>query len=699
MQRVHVGLLATTVAVVFISGTAQSVIRTDDATVSADEVAEAERIALDHLRAIDPADTAAFTGLRTADSNEVELRVDSTARSEGVTHVYVQQQIDGIDLLDGTANVAVTDDGEVAHAPARLVSPGIASEAPSSSLLPAVGAIDAVELALEAVAVDPIEPLRVIAAPTGTDQRQTVADGGVNVRPFDVALSYAVVDGELRLGWSVEIEITGVAHGRTVIAVDDGSVLRTDDYQVAHGPDAYDNLLGLNGDARTLARLGVDTPPRTQLSGQTSTLLTTADGSSYRVFPIPVEAPSFGNQQLVSQPADSIASPFGWHDNNGVAQADFTTTTGNNVVSVLDLDSDNLPDANGQPDGGPTLQFNSTFDGSSSPTAGANPNAAVTQAFYAANWAHDFFYAYGFDEAAGNFQLSNYGRGGTGSDPVIVDSLDGYGLVARPTTRNNATFTTPPDGLPGRMDLEVFTLTLPERSASFDNGVIVHEYAHGWSTRLTGGRENVNCLSNAEQMGEGWSDFAALMATTLPTDNGFESRGVGSWLLGQSTGGRGIRQFPYSRTESVDPRDYSTLPAETLVHGVGSIWAAMLWDLNWELIDQYGFDPDLARGSGGNNIAMQLVTDGLKLQPCSPGFVDGRDAILAADRIAYGGAHQCLIWEVFTRHGLGYYADQGSPFDITDGTAWFGDAPPCLPYGGFSIYGSLASADRLGPSR
>ena len=80
-------------------------------------------------------------------------------------------------------------------------------------------------------------------------------------------------------------------------------------------------------------------------------------------------------------------------------------------------------------------------------------------------------------------------------------------------------------------------------------------------------------------------------------------------------------------------------------------------------------------GTGGNNIAMQLVIDGLKLQPCSPGFVDGRDAILAADLLNYGGAHQCLIWEVFANRGLGFSASQGSSMSRTDQVAAF-DVPP-----------------------
>lgn len=715
MQRINVGLLATTIAVVFISGTAQSVIQTDVVSVDGGEAAEAERIALNHLRATVLNDTAAFTGMRTAEPDEIELRVDSTARSEGVTHVYVQQQVDGVDLIDGTANVAVTDDGEVAYAPAQLIPSSLVSEAPSAALPLTVNAIDAVELALEAAAVEPTQPLRIVEAPTGSDQRQKVSDGGVNARPFDVALIYTEVDGELRLGWNVELEVAGVAHGRTVVAIDDSSVLRTDHYRVSHGPDAYDNLREFNdrndrsvaGGAAPLetpaskrtATADTSTSWNTRLSTRLSTRLTTDDGSSYSVFPIPVEAPSFGSQQVVSQPADALASPYGWHDTDGKAGAESTTTEGNNVISVLDLNANDSADANSQPDGGLTLQFNSMFDGSSSPLNGENPNAAVTQAFYTSNWAHDFFYAYGFDENAGNFQVNNYGRGGSEDDPVIVDSLDGYELAEGPYTRNNAFFTTPPDGYPGRMDLTVFTLTNPQRSSSFDNGVIIHEYAHGWSVRLTGGRNNVNCLSNAEQMGEGWSDFAALMATTRVTDTGDERRGIGSWVLGQPTAGGGVREFPYSSDGSADPRTYASVATEDSVHGIGSVWASMLWDLNWALISEYGFDPDLLHGNGGNNITMQLVSDGLKLQPCSPGFVDGRDAILEADQIAHAGAHECLIWAVFANRGLGWFADQGSSDNSRDGVASFQLAPQCSPMEPLWAHGNLANAERLGSPR
>src|SRR5690606_27045595 len=118
----------------------------------------------------------------------------------------------------------------------------------------------------------------------------------------------------------------------------------------------------------------------------------------------------------------------------------------------------------------------------------------------------------------------------------------------------------------------------------------------------------------------------------------------------------------------------NSIKTAAVPHGVGSVWAVMLWDLTWALIDEYGFDADIYNGTGGNNIAMTLVVEALKLQPCSPGFVDGRDAILEADFLLYGGANQCLIWDVFARRGLGVSASQGSSGSTNDGVEAF-DTP------------------------
>ncbi len=218
-----------------------------------------------------------------------------------------------------------------------------------------------------------------------------------------------------------------------------------------------------------------------------------------------------------------------------------------------------------------------------------------------------------------------------------------------------------------------------DRDGDLDNMIIAHEYGHGISTRLTGGPANSNCLSNAEQMGEGWSDWFGLMMTMEPTDVGTDVRGVGTYAVFQPTNGTGIRPAPYTTDMLVNDFTYGDISNTTLIsspHGIGFLWCNMLWEMTWQLVNQYGFDPDLINGTGGNNIAMKLVIQGCKLQPCSPGFVDGRNAILRADTMLYGASHACLIWEAFAKRGLGVSASQGSSGSRSDGTQAF-NTPAC----------------------
>ncbi|MEG0188000.1 MAG: T9SS-dependent M36 family metallopeptidase [Algoriella sp.] len=213
---------------------------------------------------------------------------------------------------------------------------------------------------------------------------------------------------------------------------------------------------------------------------------------------------------------------------------------------------------------------------------------------------------------------------------------------------------------------------------SLDNGIIAHEYGHGISNRLTGPISNANCLNNLEQMGEGWSDFFGLMITQLPTDKPTTKRGIGTFATNQPIDGPGIRPTAYSTDMTVNPAKYGFLKTygnSDSPHRTGYVWASMLWDLNWKMINKYGFSPDMYNGKAGNNMALQLVMTGLKLQPCSPGFVDGRDAILKADEQLNEGNNKCDIWTTFSNRGLGYSAKQGSSNSRTDGTEAF-DMPP-----------------------
>ncbi|MEO7984686.1 MAG: M36 family metallopeptidase, partial [Bacteroidota bacterium] len=218
----------------------------------------------------------------------------------------------------------------------------------------------------------------------------------------------------------------------------------------------------------------------------------------------------------------------------------------------------------------------------------------------------------------------------------------------------------------------------------FDNGVITHEYGHGVSNRLTGGAPNSGCLGNAEQGGEGWSDYLGLMLTTnwvtARTTDGPLPRAIGIFAVGQPLNGTGIRTYPYSTDMAINPHTYTNVanPAQAgEVHYIGEIWCATIWDMTWNIIQQEGtINPNIYDGTvnAGNSIALKLVMEGMRLQTCRPGFLDARDGILAADSVLYNGRHRCAIWAAFARRGMGLSAVQGSSNSTSDGIAAF-DVP------------------------
>jgi hypothetical protein len=76
---------------------------------------------------------------------------------------------------------------------------------------------------------------------------------------------------------------------------------------------------------------------------------------------------------------------------------------------------------------------------------------AIQQLFYTNNFLHDYWYDSGFDEAAGNAQDDNFGRGGTDGDPIHAEAQDK--AIGPPASRSNANMSTPADGEPPRMQM------------------------------------------------------------------------------------------------------------------------------------------------------------------------------------------------------------------------------------------------------
>ena len=75
-----------------------------------------------------------------------------------------------------------------------------------------------------------------------------------------------------------------------------------------------------------------------------------------------------------------------------------------------------------------------------------------------------------------------------------------------------------------------------------------------------------------------------------------------------------------------------------------------------------------SNNTNGSTRVLQLVYNALALQGCNPGFIEGRNAILAAEaaNTETGGADKCMIWNVFAKRGLGVNAAAGSKTNIND---------------------------------
>jgi hypothetical protein len=171
------------------------------------------------------------------------------------------------------------------------------------------------------------------------------------------------------------------------------------------------------------------------------------NNDSYKVF---ITDPSKGGQVTVNGPAVGNAqSQAGWLGTG--AQTTFAIS-GNNVKAYLDTDANNAADT-----GGTTVtsgNFLATVDLTQSPSTTTNKAVAIQNLFYMNNFMHDKLYQHGFNEAAGNFQVNNFGLGGAGNDAVNAEAQDGSGT-------DNANFSTPADGSAPRMQMYLWTGTTP----------------------------------------------------------------------------------------------------------------------------------------------------------------------------------------------------------------------------------------------
>ncbi|WP_426752009.1 myxosortase-dependent M36 family metallopeptidase [Myxococcus sp. Y35] len=153
-----------------------------------------------------------------------------------------------------------------------------------------------------------------------------------------------------------------------------------------------------------------------------------------------------------------------------------TETTGNNVDAYADLTE---PDYFNTGDLRASVTapgvFDRTIDFTIQPDANLEQIAAATTSlFYLNNWLHDWYYDAGFDEASGNAQMDNFGRGGVDGDPLQAQAQDYSGT-------DNANMLTPADGAPPRMQMYLFGGTRNSRLTANAPAEVAGDYEGGVS--------------------------------------------------------------------------------------------------------------------------------------------------------------------------------------------------------------------------
>ena len=343
------------------------------------------------------------SGMDQKDITDLSIQSQSFSKSMNATTLYVVQQYNGIPIRNAIGSFALKDDKIVSFQGKYIENLSSKINSVSSTLSPE----NAVTSAAILLNIGVANNVSVINKRGGKKNSFALLKSDISTDDIPVALVYELKDDKLLLCWDLSIHTKDGKNWYSVrIDANNGSLINKNNWIVEC---TFDNHM--------------HNTPKKIMEGS-SVLNSRTEESTflmdpvYNVYPLPsVESPNHGSRQTISGAEDATASPFGWHDTNGAAGAEFTTTQGNNVLAADDLDGNNVP--GNQPDGGANLVFDYPFDPLA--TISTYQNASITNLFYANNVIHDVWYQYGFDEASGNFQFNNYGKGGTEGDEVFAD--------------------------------------------------------------------------------------------------------------------------------------------------------------------------------------------------------------------------------------------------------------------------------------
>jgi subtilisin-like proprotein convertase family protein len=601
-------------------------------------------------------------GLNAKQVARLRKRAEYTNPAGNLSWVSLEQSFNSIPVFQGELVAALTPEGELAQTTGTL-APGVDEKELDTT--PGISAQAAIAAAAEPLGLAVNSDA--LTLKESSDGKSFVFSGGPFADDTKVELVYFPLDsGLVALAWSMVLWQDAAAF-YTVVDAEDGSLF------------FRKNIANDQTQAATYGVYGSDSPA--PLSPGMNLLSAT----------VPVDqGAAVGRDTFTLIGQHPLGDPWLNDGDN--------TTTGNNVDAGMDIIAPNGIDAGSRPTGAPFRVFNFAYDPApgfvlppgESPTLANYRAGEIVNMFYWTNRFHDITYGLGFTEAARNFQQNNFGRGGLGNDRVLAEGQDSSGT-------SNANFFTPPDGQPGRMQMYIFNGPNPDRTSGLDQEILIHELTHGLSNRLHANGSGLN-FAQGGGMGEGWGDFyaRAILSTADEDINGVYGAGGYSTLsitaptAYNSNYYHGIRRFPYALRTTLgangrphNPLTFADVDASKInltdgafprgpigsntahqVHAVGEVWCVTLMEVRARLIALHGF-------AVGNQRVLQLVTDGMKLNPSDPTILNARDSILAASAASGGTpAEEKAIWEGFAARGMGFGATvsaaNSAPITVTE---------------------------------
>jgi len=385
-------------------------------------------------------------------------------------------------------------------------------------------------------------------------------------------------------------------------------------------------------------------------------------------------------------PFRNVAAPGPWDTLAGTGLGTMTTV-GNNANTHEAWVNPLAPGGTAQAPVSPTREYttdftdawnNSQCDPTQLTPGGNDIDASVTNLFVAHNRMHDFSYYLGFTEENYNLQASNLGRGGVEGDQETGNSQAGALTGGQPSYlgRDNANQITLQDGVPGITNQYLFqpiagAFYAPCVDGGLDMGIVGHEYTHAISNRMIGGPDESITSEQGGAMGESWGD---LTAGEYMFSHGY-ANGGNPWAVGvYATGNKAVAIRDYAINKNpLNYSDYGFDSTGNEVHADGEIWNGTQWEVRQALVNKWngafpytnkqlqlrcaqatsGQTPLPPNKCPGNRRWIQLVFDAFLLQQGATSMLDARDAMLAADRMRFGGADNEVMWTAFAKRGMG----------------------------------------------